>query len=68
MCTELFNFLLAYLLLAAAYVSAVQVETVGDAYMVSSGIPIRNLGHASELADMALTLRHGVTKFKVKMK
>jgi len=44
------------------------VETVGDAYMVSSGIPIRNPGHASELADMALTLCHGVTKFKVMSK
>ena len=43
----------------------VQVETIGDAYMVSSGIPIQNAEHASELADMALTLCHGVTKFKV---
>ena len=42
-----------------------QVETIGDAYMVSSGIPIPNPNHASELADMALTLRHGVTNFKV---
>jgi len=41
------------------------VETIGDAYMVSSGIPISNPQHASELADMALTLCHGVTKFKV---
>jgi len=41
------------------------VETIGDAYMVSSGIPIRNPNHESELADMALTLCHGVTKFKV---
>ena len=41
------------------------METIGDAYMVSSGIPIRNPNHASELADMALTLCHGVTKFKV---
>jgi len=41
------------------------VETIGDAYMVSSGIPISNPQHASELADMALTLCHDVTKFKV---
>jgi len=33
--------------------------------MVSSGIPARNPRHAPELADMALTLCHGVTKFKV---
>ena len=43
----------------------VQVETIGDAYMVSSGIPLSNPQHAPELADMALTLCHGVTKFKV---
>ena len=41
------------------------METIGDAYMVSSGIPISTPHHASELADMALTLCHGVTKFKV---
>ena len=41
------------------------METIGDAYMVSSGIPISNPEHAQELADMALTLCHGVTKFKV---
>ena len=41
------------------------METIGDAYMVSSGIPISNPRHAPELADMALTLCHRVTKFKV---
>jgi len=41
------------------------VETIGDAYMVSSGIPISTPHHAQELADMALTLCHGVTKFQV---
>ena len=41
------------------------METIGDAYMVSSGIPISNPQHASELADMALTLGHDVTKFRV---
>jgi len=44
---------------------AIQVETIGDAYMVSSGIPVPNPQHAPELADMALTLCHGVTEFKV---
>ena len=42
------------------------METIGDAYMVSSGIPISIPKHAPELADMALTLCHEVTKFKVK--
>ena len=46
--------------------AVVQVETIGDAYMVSSGIPISNPQHAPELADMALTLCHEVTKFEVK--
>jgi len=41
------------------------VETIGDAYMVSSGIPVSNPQHAPELADMALTLCHEVTKFEV---
>jgi len=49
------------------YCWTVQVETIGDAYMVSSGIPISNTKHAPELADMALTLCHEVTKFKVKI-
>ena len=34
-----------------------EVETVGDLYMVASGIPRRNEGrHAAEIADMALDL------------
>ena len=33
-----------------------QVETVGDLYMVASGIPTRNDSHAAEIADMALNL------------
>ena len=33
------------------------METVGDLYMVASGLPRRNDGrHASEIADMALDL------------
>ena len=41
------------------------METIGDAYMVSSGIPTSNPRHAPELADMALTLCYGVTTFRV---
>jgi len=60
------NLFLAYTYRLMTYCWTVQVETIGDAYMVSSGIPISNPRHAPELADMALTLCHGVTKFQVK--
>jgi len=32
----------------------VQVETIGDAYMVASGLPSVNWLHAAEVADMSL--------------
>ena len=45
-----------------------QVETIGDAYMVVSGIPDIGDRHAIEIADMALTLRKNVHSFKVCIK
>nr|XP_060623139.1 retinal guanylyl cyclase 2-like [Anolis sagrei ordinatus] len=44
-----------------------KVETIGDAYMVASGLPKRNgPRHAAEIANMALDILSSVGSFKVK--
>lgn len=46
-----------------------KVETIGDAYMVASGIPVPNgLHHAVELSKMALDLLAKVLTFEIKHK
>ncbi|XP_030630820.1 retinal guanylyl cyclase 2-like [Chanos chanos] len=44
-----------------------KVETIGDAYMVASGVPNRNGNrHAAEVANMSLDILHCIGAFKMK--
>lgn len=44
-----------------------QVETIGDAYMVVSGLPVRNGNqHAREISRMSIALLNAVLSFKIR--
>ena len=42
-----------------------KVETIGDAYMVASGVPDKNTHHAAEVSKMALDLLAKLVTFEV---
>ncbi len=47
--------------------SVFQVETIGDAYMVVSGVPKRNgMRHVAEIATLSLELLSTLTTFRIK--
>ena len=44
-----------------------KVETIGDAYMVVSGLPKKNgIKHAGEIASMSLHLLSAIKRFKIR--
>ena len=44
-----------------------KVETIGDAYMVVSGLPMRNgILHAAHICNMALDFRSSASSFRIK--
>jgi hypothetical protein len=42
----------------------IQVETIGDAYMVVSGAPDKEDNHAEKVCDMALDMVEAITDLK----
>ncbi|MEA5470032.1 adenylate/guanylate cyclase domain-containing protein [Spirulina sp. 06S082] len=43
-----------------------KIKTIGDAYMIASGLPLPRSDHAEAMADMALAMQNAVEKFQQK--
>lgn len=55
------------MILSNDYPITCQVETIGDAYMVVSGLPVPNGNkHAEEIATMSLQLLKSIMDFKIR--
>ena len=51
-----------------SYVNHAKVETIGDAYMVASGVPVPNgKQHAMEVAMMSLDLLAKILTFEIQV-
>ena len=51
-----------------SYVNNAKVETIGDAYMVASGVPVPNgKQHAMEVAMMSLDLLAKILTFEIQV-
>ena len=44
-----------------------KIKTVGDAYMVVGGLPVRRADHAEAIADMALDMQSAIAQFRQDM-
>lgn len=43
-----------------------KVETIGDAYMLVSGLPVKNDEHAAEISRCSLSMLNAVKSFRIK--